>query len=50
MYIYQQTMGGHTQQGIIGLASTTDYEENRIKKHENTLEKKEIDITKLTDI
>ena len=50
LYIYQQTMGDHTQQGIIGLASIQDYEENRIKRHEYTLAKKELDRTKLTDI
>ena len=43
-------MGDHTQQGIIGLASIQDYEENRIKRHEYTLAKKEQDRTKLTDI
>ena len=50
MYIYEQTMGDHSQQGIIGLASIQDYEENKIKKHEYTLAKKELDRTKLTDI
>ena len=34
----------------MGLASILDYEENRIKKHEYTLAKKEEDRTKLTDI
>jgi len=43
-------MGDHSQQGIIGLASIQDYEENKIKKHEYTLAKKELDRTKLTDI
>jgi len=41
MYIYQQTMGSHTQFGLIGLASVDDYEQNRIKRHELTLAKKE---------
>lgn len=50
MYIYQQTMGDHTQYGLIGLASIEDYEENRIKRHEHTLAKKEADRTKLTDV
>ena len=50
MYIYQQTMGEHTQFGIIGLASIDDYEQNRIKRHEHTLAKKEADRTKLTDV
>ena len=50
MYIYRQTMGDHTQYGVIGLASIEDYEENRIKRHEFTLPKKEADRTKLTDV
>lgn len=50
MYIYQQTMNGHTQFGLIGEASVDDYEHNRIKRHELTLAKKELDRTKLTDV
>jgi len=50
MYIYQQTMPGHSQRGIVGLASIQDYETGRIKRHEFTLAKKELDRTKLTDI
>lgn len=50
IYIYQQTMGDHTQFGLIGLASIQDYEQNRIKRHEFTLPKKEADRTKLTDV
>ena len=50
MYIYQQTMGGHTQAGIMCVASIQDYEENKIKRHEYTLAKKEADRTKLTDV
>ena len=50
MYIYQQSMGSHTQYGVIGLASIEDYEQNRIKRHEFTLPKKEADRTKLTDV
>ena len=41
IYIYQQTMGDHTQFGLIGLASIDDYETKRIKRHEYTLAKKE---------
>ena len=47
MYIVQQSMKGHTQQGIMALASISDYENNLIKKHEYTLPKKEEDRTKL---
>jgi uncharacterized protein (DUF1015 family) len=50
MYIYQQTMGTHTQKALVGLASNKDYEEKRIKKHEYTLAKKEEDRTKLINI
>ena len=50
MYIYRQVMGGHSQEGIVGLASIEDYETNKIKRHEYTLPKKEKDRTKLTDI
>ena len=50
MYIYQQTMGSHSQKGIMALSSIEDYENNRIKKHEFTLAKKEEDRTKLTNI
>ena len=50
MYIYRQVMGSHTQQGIVALASIEDYENNKIKRHEYTLPKKEMDRTKLTNI
>jgi len=50
MYVYQQTMAHHTQKALVGLASNKDYEENKIKKHEFTLAKKEADRTKLIDI
>jgi len=50
MYIYRQVMGEHTQQGIVALCNIGDYESNKIKKHEYTLPKKELDRTKLTDI
>jgi uncharacterized protein (DUF1015 family) len=49
-YIYQQTMGDHTQLGLLGVASIQDYENNVIKRHEYTLPKKEADRTKLTDV
>ena len=50
IYIYQQSMGEHTQFGLIGLASIQDYEDKLIKRHEYTLPKKEADRTKLTDV
>lgn len=43
-------MGPHTQKALVGLASNKDYEEKRIKRHEYTLAKKELDRTNLIDI
>lgn len=42
-YLYELTMNGRSQIGIVGLASVDDYLNNIIKKHENTREEKEID-------
>ncbi|WP_029232067.1 DUF1015 domain-containing protein [Butyrivibrio sp. VCB2006] len=42
-YIYEQTMNGRTQTGIVACASIDDYLNNVIKKHENTREDKEQD-------
>lgn len=42
-YIYQLTMDGRTQTGIVACASIDDYQNNVIKKHENTREEKEQD-------
>ena len=42
-YLYELTMNGRSQTGIVGLASVEDYLNNIIKKHENTREEKEID-------
>lgn len=42
-YIYELTMNGRTQTGIVACASIDDYLNNVIKKHENTREEKEID-------
>lgn len=42
-YIYALTMNNRTQTGLAGCASIDDYLENRIKKHENTREDKELD-------
>ena len=36
-YIYEQTMNGRTQTGIVACASIDDYLNNVIKKHEHTL-------------
>lgn len=42
-YLYAQTMGGRTQTGIVACASIDDYDNNVIKKHENTRADKEQD-------
>ncbi|SCP98116.1 DUF1015 domain-containing protein [Anaerobium acetethylicum] len=42
-YIYELTMAGRAQTGIVACASIDDYENNIIKKHENTRADKEID-------
>ena len=42
-YIYQLTMDGRAQTGIVACASIDDYQNNVIKKHENTREEKELD-------
>lgn len=42
-YIYQLTMNGRKQAGIVACAAIDDYLNNIIKKHENTREEKEQD-------
>lgn len=42
-YLYAQTWGYHRQVGLVAAASVQDYAENKIKKHEQTREKKERD-------
>jgi uncharacterized protein (DUF1015 family) len=42
-YIYRQQMGSQIQTGIVGLISTRDYDEGKIKKHELTRQDKEDD-------
>ncbi len=42
-YIYELTMEGRTQTGIVALCSASDYDSQVIKKHENTLAAKEQD-------
>lgn len=43
LYIYEQTMNGHSQYGIVGCASVDDYLNNIIRKHELTRPDKEED-------
>lgn len=42
-YIYELTMNGRAQTGIVACSSVDDYVNGIIKKHENTREEKEID-------
>lgn len=42
-YVYELTMEGRTQTGIVACASIDDYSNNVIKKHENTRAEKEAD-------
>ncbi len=42
-YLYELTMNGRTQTGIVACASIDDYVNGVIKKHENTREEKELD-------
>ena len=42
-YVYELTMDGCAQTGLVACASVDDYVNNVIKKHENTREDKEID-------
>ncbi len=45
-YIYAQTMGTHTQYGLVGCVSVGEYLNGTIKKHELTRKDKEDDRTK----
>lgn len=42
-YVYELTMDGRSQTGIVACASIDDYQNNIIKKHENTRADKELD-------
>jgi uncharacterized protein (DUF1015 family) len=42
-YLYKQIWGDHVQVGLVAGASCQDYQDNVIKKHENTREDKEKD-------
>lgn len=49
-YIYELTMNGRSQTGLVACASIDDYLEGVIKKHENTRTEKEIDRINHVDI
>lgn len=49
-YIYELTMEGRSQTGIVGCASIDDYASGVIKKHENTRKEKELDRIRHVDV
>lgn len=49
-YLYEQTLGGRSQTGIVACASIDDYCNHMIKKHENTRSDKEQDRINHVDI
>jgi len=50
IYLYEQQLGEHRQQGIVALCLVDDYDKNVIRKHEKTRKDKEDDRTKLTSV
>ena len=49
-YVYELTMDGRSQSGIVAVSDVDDYMNNVIKKHENTRADKEIDRINHVDI
>ena len=49
-YVYELTMDGRSQTGLVGCAAIDDYLDNVIKKHEKTREDKEVDRINHVDI
>ncbi len=49
MYLYRQTLGSHSQTGLVTVCHIDDYANNVIKKHEKTRPDKEKDRTTLVD-
>ena len=49
-YIYEQIMGERSQSGIVACSSIDDYQNQIIKKHENTREDKELDRIRHVDV
>ena len=49
-YLYEQVMDGRSQTGIVACASIDDYQNNVIKKHENTRADKELDRINHVDV
>ena len=44
-YLYELTMEGRSQTGIVACCSIDDYVNGVVKKHENTREDKELDVS-----
>lgn len=49
-FIYELTMAEHSQTGIVACSAVSDYQDNLIKKHENTRPEKELDRIRHIDI
>lgn len=49
MYIYRQTVGGHSQAGLVAVCHTKEFENELIKRHKTTRWDKEQDRTNLLD-
>ena len=49
-YVYELTMEGRSQTGLVGCSAIDDYLNNVIKKHEKTREDKEVDRTTHVDV
>ena len=49
-YLYELTMDGRTQNGIVGCAAASDYESGLIRRHENTRADKEEDRIRHVDV
>lgn len=49
VYLYKQTMGEHSQVGIVAVCHVDDYRDDIIRKHEKTRPVKEDDRTRLVD-
>jgi uncharacterized protein (DUF1015 family) len=49
VYLYKQTMGDHSQVGVVAVCHVDDYRDDIIRKHEKTRPVKEDDRTRLVD-
>lgn len=49
-YLYELTMEGRYQTGIVACSDVDDYQDQKIKKHENTREDKELDRIRHVDV